>query len=364
MSSILEQENRSLKQQLLAFKKEAGKNEALLKKFQERELALLASDSLAELLVSLTEGLRLSFNLDQIKLTLHDPESGIRKLLQHGNIPPECFPDVDFVNSLQIISCNLRNEDTPWLGPCMPGKHGKLFDASASRSVAILPITLRNGLTGCIAMGSNDPKRFTRSHATDFLQRLSAIGSICLENAINRELIILSGLTDTLTGFYNRAYLERRLNEEISRASRYQQPLSCLFLDIDYFKQVNDNHGHASGDHVLKEVARRIQSQLRASDIPVRFGGEEFTLLLPQTCSDEALQLAERIRQTIQRTPVTTDDGLELTITISIGVSQTLAHEHEKLAGLGAALLHDADTALYQAKEKGRNRAVLSAHWQ
>ncbi|NNJ92801.1 MAG: sensor domain-containing diguanylate cyclase [Gammaproteobacteria bacterium] len=362
MSSKLEHENRSLKQQLYAFKKEASNNEALLKKFQERELALLASDSLAELLVSLTEGLRLSFNLDQIKLTLYDPESEIQKLLQHSNTPAECFTDVNFVNSLQDISCNLRNEDTPWLGPCMSGKHGKLFDVSESRSVAILPLTLRNELTGCIAMGSNDSKRFTRSHATDFLQRLAAIGSVCLENAINRELIILSGLTDALTGFYNRAYLERRLNEEISRASRYQQPLSCLFLDIDFFKKVNDTHGHASGDYVLKEVARRILSQLRGSDIPVRFGGEEFTLLLPQTCSEEALLLAERIRQAIHSTPVTTDDGLQLTITISIGISQTLAHEHEKLAGLGAALLHDADTALYQAKEAGRNRAVLSTH--
>jgi two-component system cell cycle response regulator len=362
MNSALEHENDRLQQQLRSFKIEASNNEALLKKFQERELALLACNSLAELLVSMTEGLRLSFNLDQIRLALYDPESEIRKLLQHSDTPPECFPDVDFVNSLQDISCNLRKDDSPWLGPCMSGKHGKLFDVSENRSVAILPLNPRNELTGCIAMGSNDPKRFTRNHATDFLQRLASISSVCLENAINRERIILSGLTDALTGFYNRAYLERRLNEEISRAARYQQPLSCLFLDIDFFKQVNDNHGHASGDHVLREVARRILGQLRASDIPVRFGGEEFTLLLPQTGSDEALRLAERIRQTIQNAPVTTNDGVQLAITISIGVSQTLAHEHKKLSGLGAELLHNADTALYQAKEAGRNRAVLSHH--
>jgi len=209
-------------------------------------------------------------------------------------------------------------------------------------------------------MGSQNAKRFTRHHATDFLQRLAAISSVCLENAINRERIILSGLTDSLTGFYNRTYLERRLNEEISRAARYQQPLSCLFLDIDFFKKVNDTYGHASGDRVLREVANRIQNQLRASDIPTRFGGEEFTLLLPQTGCEEALLLAERIRLAVQATPFVMESTEQLKVTISIGVSQLLAHEHQQPQGLGKQLLKSADSALYHAKKTGRNKAVLS----
>lgn len=362
MTSDLIYENQRLKKQLNAFASEAANNEALLNKFHERELALLSCNGLAELLVSLTEGLRLSFELNRIRLMLHDPDNSVRQLLQHSNTPEDCFPDIRFVNSMDDISCNIPSPGKPWVGPCMTGRHSKVLDIEDSRSVAVLPIILQNELTGCLALGSNDAKRFTRNHATDFLQRLAAISSICLENAINRERIILSGLTDALTGFYNRAYLERRLNEEISRAARYRQPLSCLFLDIDFFKKVNDNYGHASGDIVLKEVANRINKQLRASDIPNRFGGEEFTLLLPQTGSKEALLLAERIRHAVQDSPIELEQNLTLNITISIGVSQILAHEFKQLNGLGAKLLHEADSALYQAKESGRNRAILSSH--
>lgn len=362
MTMDLESENKQLRQRLRTFTAEASTNEALLNKFHERELALLSCDSLAELLVSMTEGLRLSFLLDDIHLIIHDPGVEIRQLLTHTNTSEESFPNIDFVDSIEAVTCYLRGRTGPWLGPCMSGRHGNLLDTQDSRSVAILPLKLRDKLIGCLAMGSNDAKRFTRHHATDFLQKLMAIGGVCLENAINRERIVLSGLTDALTGFYNRAYLDRRLNEEISRAARYQQPLSCLFLDIDFFKKVNDTYGHASGDIVLQEVAYRIKHQLRASDIPTRFGGEEFTLLLPQTGSDEALLLAERIRKAVRQSSVSTETGEQLNITISIGVSQILAHQHKQLKGLGEKLLHEADSALYKAKETGRNKAVLAAH--
>lgn len=361
MTTDLDHENQQLRQRLRTFTIEASNNEALLNKFHERELALLSSDSLAELLISMTEGLKLSFLLDDIRLVLHDPGAEVRKLLEHTNVSAECLPNIDFVDSIEAITCYLRGRNGPWLGPCMSGRHGSLLDTNDSNSVAILPLKLRDKLIGCLAMGSNDNRRFTRHHATDFLQKLMATGSVCLENAINRERIVLSGLTDSLTGFYNRAYLDRRLNEEISRAARYQQPLSCLFMDIDYFKKVNDTYGHASGDLVLQIVANRIKNQLRASDIPIRFGGEEFTVLLPQTCSDEAMLLAERIRQAVQQSPVNIETGEQLNTSISIGVSQILAHNHEQLAGLGEKLLHDADSALYNAKESGRNKAVLAA---
>ncbi len=361
MANHLEIENRALRSQLKALTVEASKNEALLNKFLERELALLSCASLAELLISITEGLKQSFALNHIRLVLHDPEKQIRDLLLHSNTSEDCYPDISFVASLDEVAANVKDIHKPWLGPCLSGRHSKIIDVCESKSVAIIPLSPRNELIGCIAMGSNDAKRFTRDHATDFLERLAAISSVCLENAINRERIILSGLTDALTGYYNRTYLERRLNEEISRAARYKQPLSCLFLDIDYFKRVNDTYGHANGDRVLQEVANRVKSQLRGSDIPTRFGGEEFTLLLPQTASEEALQLAERIRKHVEASPIELDNNSPLRVTISIGVSQILAHQHPQLSGLGAKLLHEADNALYAAKENGRNRAVLAS---
>ncbi|MGD2117798.1 MAG: sensor domain-containing diguanylate cyclase [Chromatiales bacterium] len=359
MNHELEHENRLLRQKLKDITQEASNNEALLNKFLQREIALLSSGSLPELLVNLTEGLRQSFSLDEIRLLLVDSDQEIRNLLNHNNTPEECFPEIHFVDRADEIRGHLRKGCAPWLGPCREERHNGLFGIPENRSIAVLPLNLRDTLIGCLALGSKDPRRFTRQHSSDFLQRLTAIGSVCLENAVNRERIILSGLTDALTGFYNRAYLERRLNEEISRAARYQQPLSCLFLDIDFFKRVNDTHGHASGDKVLKEVATRIKNQLRASDIPTRFGGEEFTLLLPQTGSEEAMLLAERIRHAVQAAPVSADTDVLLNITISIGASQILAHQHDNLQGLGQELLQTADSALYRAKESGRNRAML-----
>jgi diguanylate cyclase (GGDEF)-like protein len=168
---------------------------------------------------------------------------------------------------------------------------------------------------------------------------------------------LISGLTDPLTELHNRRYLDRRLEEELSRASRYRQPLSCLFIDADHFKRINDNYGHPAGDHVLKELAKRIRSQLRASDVATRYGGEEFAILLPQTNLSEALLLAERIRIEVNSQPVYLDQGESLQLSVSIGVSETLpmlGKSHHK--ELGSHLLACADQALYIAKSKGRNR--------
>ena len=160
-----------------------------------------------------------------------------------------------------------------------------------------------------------------------------------------------------MTELHNRRYLDRRLQEELSRASRYRQPLSCLFIDADHFKRINDNYGHQAGDSVLRELANRIRSQLRASDVATRYGGEEFALLLPQTSLNEALLLAERIRMEVAQTPVYLENGEELPLTVSIGVSETLPmlgkSRHKEV---GEHLLASADQALYQAKANGRNR--------
>ena len=154
---------------------------------------------------------------------------------------------------------------------------------------------------------------------------------------------------------HNRRYLQKRLNEEIARSRRYNHPLSCLFIDADHFKQVNDRYGHGAGDLVLREIALRVSECLRASDVATRFGGEEFALLLPQTDAKEAFKIAERIRLRIAQHPVTLAQGAELSITVSIGISELENGEREDP---GKSLLSDADAALYQAKRRGRNRTV------
>ena len=165
--------------------------------------------------------------------------------------------------------------------------------------------------------------------------------------------------TDGLTGWHNRRYLQRRLPEELARAQRHLQPLSGLLLDVDHFKCVNDNHGHATGDRVLRDVADRVKRELRSSDVAVRYGGEEFAVLLPQTGLRDAARLAERIRQTVAGAPFRGQDGEELAVTLSIGVAQLRAQaQGMDIEGLGQQLFEDADFALYQAKAGGRNRVV------
>lgn len=159
-----------------------------------------------------------------------------------------------------------------------------------------------------------------------------------------------AALTDALTGLRNRRYATDRLSQECASALRGDRPLSLLMLDIDHFKAVNDRFGHAAGDAVLVEVARRLQGRLRISDIIARIGGEEFLVIAPDTPTAEAIKLAERLRQAVAARPIMVEQTA-LTVTISIGVAQ-----HKEIGCQNMdRMLKAADNALYAAKAAGRN---------
>ena len=201
-----------------------------------------------------------------------------------------------------------------------------------------------------------------RVHATDFLAHLGVIASFCVENAVNRARLLRSGFTDVLTGWHNRRYLSVRLSEELARARRDGSRLVCLMLDIDHFKRVNDNWRHAAGDAVLREIAQRIESQVRASDVAARYGGEEFVVLLPGTDVGSAMLLAERVRTAVSAKPVDLPNGDTVTITASIGISEVHpAPQANDLKTVGDSLIARADVALYAAKSAGRDRVVVEA---
>ena len=354
-------ENRLLRQRLHQFAEEARNNEVVLRRFHERELKLVTAKSLPELLYALTDGMLQSFGLSCLSLVLEDAGYEIRHLLFHAGTPPEAFPLVRFTDHMESVSPIYARLRRPWLGSFLDNEHGQLFPGrSRLKSVVVLPMTRRNRLIGSLNLGSRNPQRFTQDYASDFLSRLGTISAVCLENATNRERLVVSGLTDALTGLFNRRYLQRRLKGELARASRYGTPLSCLFIDADHFKLINDTHGHPTGDRVLQEMAHRLKTCLRASDIATRYGGEEFALILPNTRMDEATVLAQRIRQEIATRPIAFDkSGRPLTVTVSIGVSQMILRPHQQNhEALSDRILADADVALYQAKVDGRNRVV------
>ena len=164
-------------------------------------------------------------------------------------------------------------------------------------------------------------------------------------------------VTDQLTGLHNRRYLATHLDKLVDKSVGRGQPVSLLIMDIDFFKAVNDTHGHDVGDEVLKEFARRLQSNVRGIDLACRYGGEEFVVVMPDTDQSFAYMVAERLRQEVAEQPfdVNTEEG-RLNVTISIGITTNEA------TAIGAqAMLKAADQALYQAKRDGRNRVVADA---
>lgn len=165
-----------------------------------------------------------------------------------------------------------------------------------------------------------------------------------------------AAITDALTGLKTRRYFEQSLATELLRATRNDQPVGLLILDVDHFKRVNDTYGHPGGDRVLIEIARRLAVAARPGTVVARYGGEEFILLMPQVDAVGLTAAAERIRQAIGNTPVAVQSSTLLTVTVSIGACCYPEH-----ADTATALVQSADHALYAAKESGRNRTVTSA---
>jgi two-component system cell cycle response regulator len=172
----------------------------------------------------------------------------------------------------------------------------------------------------------------------------------------NVQLSIEMAITDPLTGLYNRRYMESHLGSLVEQAASRGKPLTVLILDIDYFKSINDAHGHDAGDDVLREFSVRIRKSIRGIDLACRYGGEEFVIVMPETDMAVATMVAERLRRRIATEPFPIQQGSsELQVTISAGISALGTDDS------AAKILKRADQALYRAKRDGRNRVVPDA---
>jgi len=343
-----------------ALSDEFQRNMSILRRSYERELTLLNAEDIAELFRNMTKGLRESYGLDKVTVVFADPDHDVRHLLIAGGAEPDELPDLQLVEALTGLAPQYIALRRPWLGPYKASDHSLIFPGTSNiRSMAMIPLIHKGALLGSINFGSADESRFTREHATDFFAHLGAIASFALENVVNRARLLRSGFTDVLTGWNNRRYLQVRLVEELARARRDDSGLVCLMLDIDHFKKVNDSYGHAAGDAVLRELAQRIESQVRVSDIAARYGGEEFVVLLPGTEIESGTLLAERIRKAVSANPIEIGGGNSITITVSIGIASiTPIRDGDDLKTTGESLLARADVALYSAKSSGRDRVA------
>jgi len=215
----------------------------------------------------------------------------------------------------------------------------------------IVPMRFRHKINGILCLKQKE-KDFGEKYTEDekrYLEIIAGFASVAIENARLYEF----ATTDRKTRLYNHGFFQNRLIEEIERAERYHTDLSLILLDLDHFKKANDTYGHIKGDEVLIKVAETIKNQVRTFDIPARFGGEEFTVLLPETDEDSALVVAERLRKSIENLEFSHPEG-KFKITASLGVA-TLIHSTNMTEDI---LIELADNALYYAKEHGRNRVV------
>ncbi|TFW30769.1 GGDEF domain-containing protein [Massilia horti] len=358
-------ENESLRARMAQMAAQAEYNHEIMRRHQAFDLQIVAAATFEELVGTILRTLPVISELDTVTLSLVDPDADIHTVMLKLGVQFDAFPGLLFCASADDLDFERGPSDVPRprLGPFAPATHRAAFPhpPQGLQSVALVPLLRNKRLIGSLNLGSLDPARFTPALGTDFIEHMASIIAICLENVISNEMLKYIGLTDALTGVYNRRYIDRRLVEEIARARRQQYRVSCMYIDIDHFKQVNDTVGHQGGDDVLREVAARIKAELRMSDALARFGGEEFVVLLIDADLDSASRVANRIRASVANAPVQLASGELVSVSVSIGVATLDDFERDHaIEGVAQALVAQADSALYQAKESGRNRVVAS----
>ncbi len=363
----LEAENESLRARMDYLMEQAERNHEIMCRHQAFDLEIVGSDSFQSLIATIFRSLPVIAGLDIVTLSLVDQDADIHTVMDKLGVNFAEFPHLVFVDAVAALGFVPSSSEVftgppkPTLGPYHPAAHQAMFPhpPPGLQSIALVPLLRNKRLIGSLNLGSLDATRFTPAMGTDFIEHMASIIAICLENVISNEMLKYIGLTDSLTGVYNRRYIDRRLLEEIGRARRQSYRISCMYIDIDHFKRVNDSVGHQGGDEVLREVAARIKAELRLSDALGRFGGEEFVVLLIDAELESARQVAQRILASVSNTPFTLSGGAQLTVSVSIGVATLDDFERDHaIEGVAQALVAHADSALYQAKESGRNRVV------
>lgn len=309
----------------------------------------------------------------QKDIEFHDTMKNIAKIIETqyelnyiipliGEMLDKFFPD--YLNYVFLMDdfgkkCNLY-----WPSACSDKniiemvKNPEERQLSPDEKILTHPLISEGKVVGVLATKSTEDKISIKN--MDYLEQLASQIAITIHRANVYGEILKHATLDALTGFYNRHQLEERIKQEVANAKRRHAPLCGIMTDIDYFKHVNDTYGHAVGDLVLKTIAKVIRSQLREYDVAGRYGGEEFSLLLPYTQVHEAKMVAERLRKKIEEkvidiSKVNPDANVKkISITISLGIYEIKANDSDE------DLMKKADKALYQAKNTGRNKVVVN----
>ncbi|ORU92019.1 MAG: diguanylate cyclase [Cycloclasticus sp. symbiont of Bathymodiolus heckerae] len=336
----------------------AQKNEEMLKRVQSLEMRLLSLNSLRELIEHIHDDAKQVFKLESLALVLADENDEIKQFLTEDGFMFGDYQSVKLLSNIALFKEKFGLSQRILLGSFEKTLSQEFWpnESKAPQTVAVIPLLRRGVYLGCMIFGSDDEARFQVDMATYFLDRLGKVLSVCMENTLNYEQLRRSSLFDTLTGVNNRRFFEQRMDEEIHRSMRTGDSLSCLFVDIDFFKKVNDNFGHQVGDMALTHVAKQLRSQLRGNDVLARYGGEEFVVILPTASEKKGVEVAERMREAVAKAQLEIVGKHPLKLTVSIGVSTFIVDMPGASKAVDkAVLIGVADKALYLAKNSGRN---------
>lgn len=302
----------------------------------------------------------------QKNIDFHDAMKNIAKIIETqyetSYIIPIIGEMIDKFVADHLIYIFLKNK-LIWPSACNDEKIFELIKCLNNKSeyiltpdkkIGIFPLISEGKLLGSIVTKSTD--NILSAKEISYLEQLTNQTATTISRANVYAEILKHATLDALTGFNNRRQLEERIKQEVSSAKRQKRNLCAIMTDVDFFKSANDTYGHAVGDLVLKTIARVIKMQLRDYDIAGRYGGEEFSIILPYTKLPEAQMVAERLRKAVEKTKIdiskVNSDVTEknIGVTISLGVAEYSPDDDEN------TLLQKADKALYKAKENGRNR--------
>jgi diguanylate cyclase (GGDEF)-like protein len=223
-----------------------------------------------------------------------------------------------------------------------------------TRSIIALPLHVRGAVVGVFEVVNVENEEFFREKYLPLLHILADYVAIAVDNVRNLQQLQARTFIDEVTGFYNTRYLAAKLDLFIRDCLQRQEDLSVVFLDLDNFKAIVDSQGHLRGSKVLSEVARVIHSVLGPKDSLVRYGGDEFIVLLPRRTQEEALALVRKLRQTLNSTPFLADEGVNIRLTASYGIATMPQDAQDK-----ETLLLIADRAMFRCKGKGKDCIML-----
>lgn len=224
-----------------------------------------------------------------------------------------------------------------------------------TNSIICVPLMVKEEVFGVIEIINSLQDRSYTEADLAILSTIADFAAIAIDNARSYARVNALVITDDLTGLYNARHFDTLLDFEVERARRFNSPLSLIFFDLDYFKKVNDTHGHLVGSRILAEVGRLVKRHIRAVDFAARFGGDEYVILLPNTDKNGALTLVNNLRQLLRQNGFKADDGCPINVAASFGIAAIPEHAETKLD-----LVRLADKAMYLVKGTTRDGVKLA----